>query len=154
MHGDHEGAGLFGDAGDGGVSRAGDDRATEELIAVYERAGRTLDDLPYTPEFDRIRAALDLQDEPPRDTLARLQRLRKSGRLPRLGRASTLPVQLHAEESALLERLTLERIETLGQRDQLPYTPVFDAIVDRFNAQTGRSLEHHAVWRMIARLAK
>jgi hypothetical protein len=42
----------------------------------------------------------------------------------------------------------------LGQRDQLPYTPAFDALVQEFNAATGRSLDPHSVWRLVAKLAK
>lgn len=127
------------------------------LIEAYARAGRTLDDLPYTPEFDAILAQFRRvqPDATPRDVLQRLQNIRKAGRLPRLGRAWSPPPRLSTiEELAILNGLVVESVGSLGQRDQLPYTPTFDRLVERFNARTGRALTPHDVWRLVARLAK
>jgi hypothetical protein len=45
-------------------------------------------------------------------------------------------------------------VGTLGQRDQLPFTPEFDRLVEAFNQRTGKSLSPHDVWRLIAKIAK
>ncbi len=126
------------------------------LIEAYVRAGRTLDDLPYTPQFDAIVTEIRRvdPDATPRTVLHRLQTLRKSSRLPRLGRSDSPPIRIDDEESVLLSALVVESVGTMGQRDQLPYTPTFDRLVERFNARTGRALTPHDVWRLVARLAK
>jgi hypothetical protein len=61
----------------------------QRLIDAYLHAGRTLDDLPYTPEFDGIIKDLGVADTLPERhrVLKRLLVLRKSGQLPRLGRS-------------------------------------------------------------------
>jgi hypothetical protein len=127
------------------------DEADALLISVYQRAGRTLDDLPYTADFDGICHAVDM---PHRTVLHRLMNLRKAGKLPRMGRAPSLAVRLEAEEEQRLLGMVTDAVGSVGQRDQLPYTPAFDAIVQGFNSETGRSLEAHDVWRLIAKLAK
>lgn len=126
------------------------------LVEAYQREGRTLDDLPYTPEFDRIVAAFRAVEPRAshRDVLHRLQNIRKAGRLPRLGRARSAPPAVTPEELALLGELVVDAAGSLGQRDTLPYSPAFDRLVERFNAGAGRALTPHDVWRLVARLAK
>lgn len=128
----------------------GDDDA--RLIEAYLAAGRTLDDLPYTPEFDRVRGAFPGRGE--RELLGRLQTLRKAGRLPRVGRAATAPPVITDEESAMLQAMVIDAVGSLGRRDQLPYTPAFETLAAGFNARTARALEPHTLWRLIAKLAK
>ncbi|MEQ9616462.1 MAG: hypothetical protein RLN60_00335 [Phycisphaerales bacterium] len=125
----------------------------ETLISVYEREGRTLDDLPYTEEFGRICGALDRADAP-RDVFHRLHNLRKAGKLPRMGKAASLPVKLEADEEAALVDLLRERLGTTGARDRLPYTEAFGELHAAFNARIGRDLDRHALWRLICKLAK
>lgn len=62
------------------------DPADEPLVNAYVLAGRFLDDLPYTEEFDSIcaRLALPTTNEARHDVWLRLMKLRKMGRLPRL----------------------------------------------------------------------
>ncbi|MEM9066544.1 MAG: acetylxylan esterase [Planctomycetota bacterium] len=141
---------LFAD--DGTWTDADDTR----LLAAYETAGRTLDDLPYTPEFEKLLAASDAASKgrSPRDVLARLLNLRKAGNLPKLGRAGSSPVRVDPEEEARLGELVAECAGAMGSRDRLPYTEAFDTLVERFNAETGRSLSPHELWRLVARLAK
>lgn len=132
----------------------------ELLTSVYARQGRTLDDLPYTAEFERIfeaadEAAAGVDGSRARQALFhRLHNLRKAGRLPRLGKARTAPPRIDGEHEALLTRLVEQRVERLSLRDQLPYTPAFDELVAAFNAQAGLNLSPHDVWRIIAKLAK
>lgn len=128
----------------------------EPLIQAYLSAGRTLDDLPYTPEFDRLYRAVVAAGpaRPEREVLHRLQNLRKAGRLPRLGVAASRPPRIDEDEERVLANLVIEEVGSLGQRDQLPYTPAFDRIVETFNQRTGRTLSAHDVWRLIAKLAK
>lgn len=129
------------------------------LIEAYGRAGRTLDDLPYTPEFEAL--AREAGPEYPGldkyGLFRRLHNLRKAGKLPKTpatARPASLPVKLNPEEESWLRDEVAGLVGSLGQRDQLPYSPTFDGLVESFNARTGRGLEPHAVWRLVAKLAK
>ncbi len=122
------------------------------LVSAYETVGRTLDALPYTDDFERLCQLAGVDDR--REALHSLQRLRKAGRLPRLGRAPDHPPRIDASNEQLLEQLVAEHAGTLGQRDRLPYTEAFDRLLESFNARTGTSLNAHDLWRLIARLAK
>lgn len=126
----------------------------ELIISVYQKQGRTLDDLPHTAEFEAIYRALGDTTVSRPGLFHHLHNLRKAGRLPRLGRASTQPPRIAAEHEALLVELVEAEIGKLSLRDQLPHTPRFDQIVCAFNAQAGLRLSHHDVWRIIAKLAK
>lgn len=145
------GGGLF---GDGTGTPLSDHDAL--LIRAYEGGGRTLDDLPYTPEFDRVLGAV--QAEAPafgaREVFHRLQNLRKAGRLPRAGAGATKPPRVAPEEEAILSELVVERADSLGNRDRLPYTREFDGLIAAFNERTGHELSPHSVWRLVAKLAK
>lgn len=125
----------------------------ELLISVYQKVGRTLDDLPYTQEFEKIFAACG--DDTTRAALfRRLHNLRKAGKLPRLGRAAAAPPRIEPAHEALLTSLVNAEIGPLSMRDNLLYADAFDRIVQAFNAQAGLSLSNHDAWRIIAKLAK
>lgn len=147
--------GLFGADEDEGD----EDDATERwaaLIAAYVKAGRTLDDLPYTREFEQVFAAAQ-RAYPAMDkytVFRRLHNLRKAGKLPKSGRAATKPIKLQPAEEQWLSEEVQRLCGSLGQRDRLPLSPQFDALVEEFNAHTSRDLEPHAVWRLVAKLAK
>lgn len=128
----------------------------QRLIEHYVRAGRTLDALPYTAEFEHLYQALSAVGDTRgrRAIFHRLHNLRKTRRLPRLGRADDTPVRLTPEDESLLAQLVTGAAGSLGQRDRLPYTPQFDDLHAVFYERTGRSLNHHDLWRLIARLAK
>lgn len=128
------------------------DQRETNLIQAYRLIGTTLDALPYTEDFDRLLEHAG--EESQRDALHTLQRLRKAGRLPRLGRSRETPPRIHAEHEKLLESLVIEHAGTLGQRDRLPYTAEFDRVLEAFNSQASASLSAHDLWRLIARLAK
>jgi cephalosporin-C deacetylase-like acetyl esterase len=138
-----------------GGERPGPD-TDDALIEAYVSTGRTLDDLPYTPEFDRLHRAVAASDpgRTLRDVFHRLHNLRKAGRLPRLGKPTGKPARISPEDESVLAGMVAEAAGSLGQRDQLPYTPAFDGIVERFNQRTGRALSAHDVWRVVAKLAK
>ncbi|MBK7404831.1 MAG: acetylxylan esterase [Phycisphaerales bacterium] len=125
------------------------------LVAAYARAGRTLDDLPYTSEwaafYAEIGGASGLRE---REAFHRLHNLRKAGKLPRMGRATSSPPQIEGAEEQQLASMVTAAVGTLGQRDQLPFTPEFDRLALEFNRSTGRDLPPHDVWRLIAKLAK
>ncbi|HYF13634.1 MAG TPA: hypothetical protein VD971_01030 [Phycisphaerales bacterium] len=131
-------------------------RADARLIEAYVRAGRGLDDLAYTPEFEAVMRDLasagDARKE--REVLQRLQNLRKAKKLPALGRTQSPAVKVSTEEEQALREIVLGVIGTLGQRDQLPYTPAMDAIAETFMARCGRPLSPHDLWRLIQKLAK
>jgi hypothetical protein len=59
----------------------------QRLIDAYVHAGRSVDELPYTPEFEQIARSLnvDLDDQRAMHLLfKRLVTLRKQARLPRI----------------------------------------------------------------------
>ncbi|MEM9418267.1 MAG: hypothetical protein AAGA25_04310 [Planctomycetota bacterium] len=135
----------------------------ELLINVYQKQGRTLDDLPYTDEFETLYTSMygpDGRDapNPAEQTRAkvfhRLHNLRKAGKLPKLGRAKSSPPRIEPEQEQQLVAIVEEHIGQISKRDQLLYQPTFDEIVDTFNAATGLSLSPHDLWRIIAKLAK
>ncbi len=132
------------------------------LISVYVKQGRTLDDLPYTDEFEAIYSAV-VGDGNPDEPLAgtsraalfhRLHNLRKAGRLPRLGRAASKPPRIDAEDESRLVALVEAEIGQISKRDQLVYADAFNHIVTTFNADRGLSLSPHDLWRIVAKLAK
>lgn len=125
------------------------------LIKLYEQIGRTADDLPYTPHFERLYelySAAYTGARPTRgDVWRQLLNLRKSARLPKLGEARSSPPDVTDEARLALKEMLGDAI---GKRDRLPYTPEFDAIADRFNRQLDRPISPHLVWRLVATLAK
>ncbi|HYE62240.1 MAG TPA: hypothetical protein VD997_09605 [Phycisphaerales bacterium] len=125
------------------------------LIEAYQAAGRTLDDLPYTPEFETLYAAAgEPAGRDRRSVFHRLHNLRKAGKLPRMGRASEPAPKVTPEDEALLTRLVVDQVGTLGQRDQLPFDARFDHLVQAFCERTGRTMSQRDVWRLVAKLAK
>lgn len=132
-----------------------DDRAGALIARAYEQTGRTLDDLPYTDDYEQLWSQLAKPTNlGRRELLHTLHNMRKAGRLPKLGRSPAKPTRIEPDEEAMLITLVAAAVGSLGQRDRLPYTPEFDALAERFNAQTGRSLSAHDLWRLIAKLAK
>jgi catechol 2,3-dioxygenase-like lactoylglutathione lyase family enzyme len=127
----------------------------EVLSALYEKTGRTADDLPYTPHFESLyKAYADQygQTRPTRQEVWRhLLNIRKRGKLPKLGEARSKPPPVDEEALALLREMLGKEI---GKRDRLPYTQRFDRLVDEFNKTRPRPLSPHLVWRLVATLAK
>jgi cephalosporin-C deacetylase-like acetyl esterase len=130
----------------------------EALIEAYQRAGRTLDALPYSEAFERLYAEVreTLGEGAPsrHDAFHRLHNLRKRGALPRLGRTPVSLPKISSEDEALLTEMVVQAVGSMGARDRLPYSPEFETLVERFNTQTGHTLRHEDAWRLIARLAK
>lgn len=125
------------------------------LIAIYQKIGRTADDLPYTPHFETLYSGYAAQHGEPRPTRAETWRhllnLRKSGKLPKLGEARSKPPEVGDDDRRRLREMLGDAI---GKRDRLPYTERFDAVVDAFNRTQPRPLSPHLVWRLVATLAK
>jgi catechol 2,3-dioxygenase-like lactoylglutathione lyase family enzyme len=125
------------------------------LSKIYEEVGRTADDLPYTPDFEKVfdQYASAHPDPKPtrREVWRHLLNLRKGGKLPKLGEARSPSPEVSAEQEEIIRRLLGEDI---GKRDRLPYTERFDRLVDDFNKTQGRPLSPHLVWRLVAKLAK
>lgn len=130
--------------------------ADAALIAAYLRTGRTLDDLPYTEEFERLYSTIggEACGNSRAQVVHKLQNLRKAGKMPKLGRSATAVIKTTEEEDALLRSLVQREAGSIGQRDGLLYTEAFDAVVHDFNARSGRQLSAHDVWRLVAKLAK
>lgn len=125
------------------------------LIAVYEKIGRTADDLPYTPHFERLHTmyARQIKGRKPDHSAVwrQLLTLRKAGKLPKLGVAVSKPPPLDPADKKRLKELLGPDV---GKRDRLPYTDRFDAIVAEFNKGFARAFSPHVVWRLVATLAK
>jgi catechol 2,3-dioxygenase-like lactoylglutathione lyase family enzyme len=125
------------------------------LIALYEKTGRTADDLPYTPHFETLYKSYAQQYGEPsptrEETWRHLLNIRKRGILPKLGEARSKPPEVSDESLATLRDMLGKDI---GKRDRLPYTKRFDQLVDEFNKTQGRPLSPHLVWRLVATLAK
>jgi len=125
------------------------------LIGLYEKTGRTADDLPYTPHFESIYKGYAQQygtNQPTRQEVWRhLLNVRKRGILPKLGEARSKPPEV-GDEAA--DRLRGMLGKDIGKRDRLPYTKRFDELVDEFNKTQPRPLSPHLVWRLVATLAK
>lgn len=132
------------------------DARDQAIVDAYAEAGRTLDDLPYTDEFETVMILVRETDAEAnhREVFHRLHNLRKAGKLVRLGRAASSPPKLDEEHESLLVELVVAEAGSLGQRDRLPYTEGFDRVAAAFNNQTGLQLSHHDLWRVIAKLAK
>lgn len=133
------------------------------LARLYEQAGRTADDLPYTPQFEQIFAAYSsafAEPQPDRaETWRHLLLLRKKGALPKLGAARSRPPQADEPTEALLRSILEHEFGgKIGRRDRLPYSPQFDRIAEAFNrarAKAGQDpLAPHQLWRLVALLAK
>src|SRR5919112_6209382 len=111
-------------AGAGGLFAGVPQRVTvkkDVLIAVYEKIGRTADDLPYTPHFESLYSGYAAQHGEPRPTRAEVWRhllnLRKAGKLPKLGEARSKPPSMSPEAK---ERLREALGTDIGRRDRLP----------------------------------
>lgn len=136
-------------------------RADDEqrLIEAYVAIGRTLDDLPYTEDFERLIEQYRTPSLPEPDrravilTLQRLRKARKGG-LPSVGRVASAPPKVTSDEESLLASLVTGAVGSLGSRDSLLYDPRFDAIVETFNFKTSKTVSRHDVWRLVAKLAK
>jgi argininosuccinate lyase len=147
-------AALFG--GDDELLGATVSQFNQRLIDAYVEVGRTLDDLPYTQEFLRLCTMAGAAEAGMGEQIVfrRLQNIRKAGKLPPIGRAPSRPPRLSESEEEWLAGAIVESVGSLGQRDQLPFTPKFELLLNRFNEATGRSMDPHDLWRVIAKLAK
>lgn len=125
------------------------------LIKLYEKVGRTADDLPYTPHFENLYSAYAASHGDTKPTRGEVWRhllnIRKAGKLPKMGEAKSKPPPVSEESRQQLREMLGEDI---GKRDRLPYTPRFDELVDGFNRTQPRPLSPHLVWRLVATLAK
>ncbi len=128
----------------------------ELLASVYQKQGRTLDDLPYTPDFEAIFEAVAGGETAVTraELFHRLHNLRKGGKLPRLGKAREAAPRLSPEHERIVTGLVEAEVGQLSRRDRLPYTDAFDRVVLALNSRAGLSLSPHDVWRVVAKLAK
>lgn len=134
-----------------------DDTQTSSLLRAYVDTGITLDDLPYTDAFEKLYESIGGERawKSRWDVLHTLQNMRKAGKLPKLGRTGTGgAIRVTEAEEQMLQSLVVASVGSLGQRDQLLYAPTFDQLVHTFNAQSGRNLSAHDLWRLVAKLAK
>ncbi|MGA2499282.1 MAG: VOC family protein [Tepidisphaeraceae bacterium] len=127
----------------------------ELLVSAYVELGRTADDLPYTPDFERLYATVcapHKHEKPTRENVWRtLLTVRKAGKLPKLGEARSRPPEVSEDE----RQWWVDHLgEEIGRRDRLPYSEKFERLVDEFNRGRRRALSPHLAWRLVATLAK
>jgi catechol 2,3-dioxygenase-like lactoylglutathione lyase family enzyme len=130
--------------------------AKRDLLAkLYEKVGRTADDLPYTPHFESLYGGYVKDHAEPKPTRAEVWRhllnMRKGGKLPKLGEARSPAPEVTPEARQQLREMLGEDI---GRRDRLPYSARFDQVVDKFGKTQTKPLSPHLVWRLVATLAK
>jgi predicted enzyme related to lactoylglutathione lyase len=155
----HEGDALRTGPEDGALfdDAAAEDPAIDKaaLIEVYVQLGRTADDLPYTRHFEELYTLYTRRLPDPKPTANEVWRqlltLRKSGKLPKLGPATSKPPALEPEDREHLRNMLGSDI---GRRDRLPYTEQFDELVIAFNKRFARPFTPHVIWRLVATLAK
>jgi catechol 2,3-dioxygenase-like lactoylglutathione lyase family enzyme len=127
----------------------------ELLAKLYEKVGRTADDLPYTPHFEQMYEPYIATQSDPKPSRAEVWRhllnLRKAGKLAKLGPARSRPPEVSEEIRRELRELLGRDI---GKRDRLPYTKRFDVLVNSFNKTLPRPLSPHLIWRLVAIIAK
>lgn len=126
----------------------------EALIKAYVQINRTADDLPYTPHFETLYSSYCKSHDPSpsrQEVWRHLLNLRKGGKLPKLGEARSHPPTISPEDRETLRGMLGDAI---GRRDRLPYTKLFDDLVDTFNKTQPRPISPHLVWRLVATLAK
>lgn len=124
------------------------------VINTYVGIGRVTDDLPYTPDFEKLYAICTAAQaaKSTRENLWRtLLTIRKAGKLPKLGEARSRPPATTDEEKQWWRDQLGEEI---GRRDRLPYSQRFDQLVDEFNKLRARPVSPHLLWRLVATLAK
>lgn len=132
----------------------------DRLAELYEDAGRSLDDLPYTPEFEGLAATArrefpsEFPDE--RAVFEKLLRLRKAAILPRHESDSAPIASVDADDVILIEQLVRKHAGSPAHSDRLPYTKAFEELFNEYNAQSvcRKLTSRHQLWRVIARIAK
>src|SRR3954453_1039551 len=81
----------------------------DALIKLYQKLGRTADDLPYTPHFESLYEPYAAHYTDPKPSRAEVWRhllnLRKAGKLPKLGEARSKPPDVSPEDRELLRKL-------------------------------------------------
>ena len=134
----------------------------DALAELYEKAGRTADDLPYTPQFERIHVAYAAGFSDPQpdraETWRHLLLLRKRGGLPKLGAAKAAAPPDERAVALVRELVDTHFDGKIGRRDRLPYSDDFEKLRDAFNAARVRAgdppLAPHQLWRIVALVAK
>ncbi|MEM9066640.1 MAG: hypothetical protein AAGB51_14270 [Planctomycetota bacterium] len=134
------------------------DQLDRVLIDAYQAKNVPLDQLPYSDdlgEFVRVAQAVNPALDN-RETLKRLLRLRKAGRLPRLGqqRAWTSGLSIDDEVRLRLLYMIEARMGSIGLRDRLPYTEDFEELFDQFSKETSFDGDKRDFWRLISTLGK
>lgn len=126
----------------------------KKLIDAYESAGKPLDRLPYTSEFDQLAkdvgAAQSKKEK--HKVFLRLLHLRKASLLPHANTiVDSLPesIPLSAEDEELVA--AYERIGT--PLDALPYSDDFENFIKELGKQNTEAIKH-AVFQRLLRLRK
>lgn len=114
------------------------------------------DALPYTEEFDRLKARFERKRQTTIkdvDFWRMLSSIGKGGGLAKKGAKKKAPRTRTLTHDEQLEILRLMP-DGIGNRDYLPYTGRLDDMHRRFTKLTGKRLTKHEFWRGVSRVAK
>ena len=135
--------------------RKSSDPSSDRLRELLRHLGVPRDDLPYTDQFDSLKAQFESdsgESLSPEAFWRRLSIAGKRGGGSETGRRRGSP----PPELTRAEQLELLRLfpDGIGNRDQLPYTKRFENVYRHFNQLTRRKLTKHEFWRALSSLAK
>jgi uncharacterized protein len=123
---------------------------------LLQKASRSRDELPYTPEFDRLKARFERWAGRGVSQSHFWRTLTKVGKRGGLARSSPHRRAQRAPTISTEDQLELMRLlpDGVGNRDQFPYTEAFDEIHRQFTKLTKVKLDKHEFWRVLARVGK
>lgn len=125
-------------------------------LALLANSKVPRDSLPYTGEFDRLRAEFNKKQKTSvkdREFWRMLSSIGKGGGLAKKGnrkKGSRAPTLSDGEQLEILRLMP----DGVGNRDHLPYTTKFDEMHQRFAKLTGKKLDKHEFWRAVSLVAK
>lgn len=114
------------------------------------------DALPYTDDFDTLKAKYEKHQRTTLDDVGFWRMLSSVGKGGGLGTKGTKKKAPPTPSLTADEQLEILRLmpDGIGNRDHLPYTAKFDDLHRRFVKLTGKKLDKHEFWRGLSRVAK
>ena len=115
------------------------------------------DQLPYTPEFERLKKKFTKLSRRNVEDSEFWQLLTRAGkREGGLARDKTKNKRVPSPKLTTEQQLELMRLlpDGIGSRDQLPYTELFDHLHSQFTKLTRTRLDAREFWRVLSRVAK
>lgn len=114
------------------------------------------DQLPYTPEFERLKKKFTKLSRRSVEDSEFWQILTRAGKRGGLAREKRKKKRVPSPRLTTGQQLELMRLlpDGIGSRDQLPYTQLFDDLHCQFCKLTRTRLDGREFWRVLSRVAK